>query len=102
MFKALFNVLFSVITAIVNVILTPINLLVANLFPDLNSMLNSFNYVLDNYLGSGISYFFSFLPPGCRSVIIIYLTFLVSYYTISISAHAIMKVYTIIKNIKIW
>ena len=102
MFKALFNVLFSVITGLVNVVLAPINLLVSNLLPDFSEMVATFYYVLNNIIGSGFTYFFSILPPHCRSVVIIYLTFLVSFYTVSISAHAILKVYTVIQKIKVW
>lgn len=102
MAKAIFKVLFKVITSIVNVVLTPINLLVANLLPDFSEMVATFNYVLNNLLGSAFTWFFSIFPPHCRSFIIVYLTFLVSFYTVSISAHAIFKVYTVIKNMKVW
>lgn len=102
MFKALFNVLFKVISGIVNVVLSPINLLVSNLLPDFAEMVASWYYVLNNIIGNGFTYFFSILPPHCRNYIIIYLTFLISFYTVSISAHAILKVYTIIKNMKVW
>lgn len=102
MFKALFNVLFKVITGLVNVILAPINLLVANLLPDFSEMIASWYYVLDNIIGTGFTYFFSILPTHCRTYVVLYLTFLISFYTISISAHAILKVYTIIKNMKVW
>lgn len=102
MFKALFNVLFGVITGIVNIVLTPINALVSTLLPDVSDMVGTFNIVLDNYIGDGVTYFFSILPPNCRAFIIVYLTFMISYYTISISVHGFIKVYAIIKNIKIW
>lgn len=102
MFKALFNVLFSVITAIVNIVLVPINALVSNLLPDFSEMVASFYHVLNNIIGTGFTYFFSILPPNCRSFIIVYLTFMISFYTVSISAHAMLKVYTIIKNMKVW
>lgn len=102
MFKALFNVLFSVITGLVNIILMPINLLVSTLLPDFSEVIATWRYTLDNIIGNGFSYFFSILPSNTRTAIVIYLTFLISFYTISISAHAILKVYTIIKNMKIW
>lgn len=102
MFKALFNVLFSVITGLVNIVLAPINLLAATLLPDFTEMIATWYHVLNNIIGNGFTYFFSILPPHCRGVIVLYLTFLISFYTVSISAHAILKVYTIIKNMKIW
>lgn len=102
MAKAIFKVLFKVISSITNIILAPINALIGPLLPDFTAMLNTFTYVLNHYIAGGITWFFSILPPMCKTYIIIYLTFLVAYYTISISVHLIMKVYTIIKNIKIW
>lgn len=102
MFKILFDVLFSVISGIANVILAPINLLVAGLIPDTAKLINTFNTAVNTFIGDGLNYFFSMLPPNCRFFVLLYLTFLVAYYTISISVHAILKVYKIIQNIKIW
>lgn len=102
MFQALFTILFDVITRLVNVILTPINLLAATLVPDLSNVISIFNVMINQYIGGGFTWFFSILPPMCRNVIVLYLTFLIGFYTISISAHAIIKVYTIIKRLKIW
>lgn len=102
MARAIFKVFFDVIVALTNVILTPINAIVSTLFPDLSSVIARFNYAISNYLGSGLAWFWSIIPTNCKSLIILYLTILISYYTISISVHAILKVYTIIKNIKIW
>ena len=102
MFKVLFDILFSVISSIVNLVLTPINLLVATLLPDVSNLISTFNTVINTYIGNGVTWFFSILPPVCRNFVILYLTFLIAYYTTSISAHAIIKVYSIIKKVKIW
>lgn len=102
MAKAIFKVLFKVITSIVNTILIPINVLAKNLLPDFTNMIATFNYVLNNILGSAFTWFFSILPPNCRTFIILYLSFLISFYTVSITLHAILKVYTIIKRVKVW
>ena len=88
MAKAIFNVFFKIINGVASVLLFPVNKL--------------FNTVVNNYIGDGVAYFFTILPPNTRSVVLIYLALLVSYYTVSISLHAILKVYTIIKNIKFW
>ena len=102
MARAIFKVFFAIIVSLTNVILTPINLFVANLFPNLAQVLAKFNYACNTYLGSGLTWFWSIIPSGCKTLIIIYLTILISYYTVSISIHIILKVYTIIKSIKIW
>lgn len=102
MAKAIFSVLFKIIKSIVNVVLAPINLLVANLFPNFSSLITAFNNSVNMYLGNGMSFFLHFLPPTCRTLILLWLTFLISYYSISLSIHAILKVYKLIKQIKIW
>lgn len=102
MAKAIFNTFFKIIGSIVTAILTPVNALINGAFPDFSLMVNKFTATINNFLGSGLAYFFNILPPTTRSVIQIYLSLLVVYYTISISLHAILKVYTVIRNIKIW
>lgn len=102
MAKALFNVLFGVIKTILNIGLSPINLLVVNLFPDFSSIISNFNSFVSTYVGSMIGYFSNLLPPITKNIIIIYLTFLISYYTISYTAHAIIKIFKIIQRIKFW
>ena len=102
MAKAIFNVLFGIIKTILNLLLAPINLLVVNLFPDFSNLISNFNNTVSTYIGSGIGYFSSLLPPTTKSILLIYLTFLISYYTITYSAHAIIKIFKIIQRIKFW
>lgn len=102
MAKAIFSVLFSVIKSILNIGLSPINLLVANLVPDFSSMITLFNSTVTRYIGVGIGFFSVLLPPTTKTLIGIYLLFLTTYYTITISAHAVLKIFKIIKAIKFW
>ena len=102
MAKALFNVFFNIIKSIINVVLTPINSIVANFFPNLATIINSFNSALKIYLGGGLSYFFNLIPPTSRTLILLYLSILLAYYTGIFAYHLILKVFQIIKKIKIW
>lgn len=102
MAKAIFTVFFKIIKGLVNVILAPINLIVANLFPSFSTLISTFNSGVNTFLGNGLSFFLHILPPSCRTLILLWLTFLISYYSISLSIHAILKVYKLIKQIKIW
>lgn len=102
MAKALFSVLFKVIKGIATVVLTPINALVSNLFPDFSTLISTFNTAVGTFFTSSLNYFFHILPPNCRMFVLLWITLLIAFYTFSITAHAILKVYTIIKNIKIW
>jgi hypothetical protein len=102
MAKAIFNVLFKVIKSVLNILLAPVNLLVVNLFPDFSNMISAFNNGVQTIIGTGLGFFSHLFPPTTRSLIILYLTFLISYYTISYSAHAIIKIFKIIQRIKFW
>lgn len=102
MAKAIFSVFFKVIKGIANVILAPVNLLVVNLFPNFTALISTFNNAVSTFIGGGIMYFFNILPPNTRNLVLLWLTFLVSYYSISLSIHAILKIYKLIKQIKIW
>lgn len=102
MAKAIFTVLFEVIRIVCNVVLSPINAIVVSFFPDFSSLISRFNNILNTYLGGGITYFISIIPPNTKSVIIFYIGLLIAYYSLSASLHIILKVYAIIKNIKFW
>lgn len=102
MAKAIFSVLFKVIKGLTASILAPINLIVSNLFPDFSNLIATFNNAVGTFLTGSLNYFFHILPPNCRAFVLLWLTLLVAFYTFSITAHAILKIYTIIKNIKIW
>lgn len=102
MAKAIFKVLFKVITAVLNVILSPINLLVANLFPSFSTMISNFNSLVSTYVGSGLAWFSNIIPPMTLSLIVLYLTILISFYTISFTVHGIVKIFHIIQKIKFW
>lgn len=102
MAKIIFKVLLKFIKSVVNIIMTPINLLIVNLFPDLSSLVSNFNQIVGTYVGNGLSWFAHLLPPMTKNLIILYLGILISYYTITISVHAVIKVIHIIKKIKIW
>lgn len=102
MAKIIFKVLFNIMKTLAQGLLLPINAIVANAFPSFSELISTFNYVLNNYLGRGLSYFFNILPVHTRHLILLYLTILITYYTISFTVHAILKVFTILKNIKVW
>ena len=92
MAMALFNVFFNIIKSIINVVLTPINSIVANFFPNLTTIINSFNSALKIYLGGGLSYFFNLIPPTSRTLILLYLSILLAYYTGIFAYHLILSI----------
>ena len=79
--KAIFKVLLKFIKSVADLILTPINLLVVNLLPDLSSMVSSFNSAVTQYIAPNLAFFAHLLPPTTKSLILLYLGFLLTYYT---------------------
>lgn len=102
MINAIFSGLFKLLNSLIDLILTPLNLLVSNVFPDFSQMIGSFTTAIDSYVGNGLAYFFSMLPTNTRYVVLLYLSLLIGYYTISVSAFAITKIWSLIQKIKVW
>lgn len=102
MINAILNGLLNFIKSIISIILTPIDLLISGLFPNFSSQISTFNVVVTQYIGGGLNYFSSIIPPGTKTLIVIYLTFLLTLFGLSISIHAILRILKIVKNIKMW
>lgn len=100
--KFFFDTLLNFLVTVANIFLAPINTIVVNYFPDVSSLITTFTNAVNNYLGNGLSYFFSILPPGTRTLLGLYVTILIAFYTISFLVHAIIKIIEIIKAVKIW
>ena len=102
MINALLNGLLSMITTLVGVILSPLNDIITSLFPDFSSAITNFTNMINTYLGSGLAYACSFIPPLTKSMILLWFTFLLSYYGIIFSYSLITKTWDIIQKIKFW
>ena len=102
MIKVLFNGLLNLLASVMNFVLTPINLLFANLFPDMTSAIATFNNFVSSYLGSGLAYFFSMFPPIFRNLLVLWFTFVVAYYGIIYTYIGFVKLWSVIQKIKFW
>ena len=105
MAKAIFSVLLKFIGSLFGILLAPIDLLLTNAFPTLSNLVTDFNSkyaTLKSYCIPYIKYFINFIPPNTYNALKFYISVLIVVYTISLSVHAIVKVITIIKNVKIW
>ena len=69
MIKALLNGILGLAKKLIVIVLTPINVLISNLFPSVASGISTFNNFVNTYIGNSLSYFFSMLPPLFRLVI---------------------------------
>lgn len=102
MINALLKGILSMITSLLNIFLLPINTLIENIFPDMTSAIQTFTNFINQYLGGSLAYFFSILPPIFRSLLVIWFTFVISYYSIYYTYLAIIKIWSIIQKIKFW
>lgn len=102
MIKAIINGILNLATSLINIILTPINLLIENLFPNMASAIGTFNQFVNTYIGNGLSWFFSLLPPIFRGLLVTWFTFVIAYYGFIYTYKAIIKIYEIIQKIKVW
>ena len=102
MINAIFTGLFKLLNSLIDLVLTPLNILVSNIFPDFSQMIGSFATAVDTYFGNGLAYFFSMLPGVTRYVVLLYLSMLVGYYSVSINAFAVTKIWALIQKIKVW
>lgn len=96
------NGILNMITSVINIFLLPINALFENIFPDMTSAISTFNNFINTYVGGTLSYFFSILPPIFRSLLVIWFTFVIAYYTIYFTYTGVIKVWGIIQKIKFW
>lgn len=102
MIKALLNGIMNIISMLVGFILTPINLLMSTLFPDMTNSINNFTYTVNNFIAPYVSYFFNLLPSRFASFLLLWLTFIVSYYSVYYTYLGIVKIFNIIQKIKFW
>lgn len=102
MIKAILNGILSALTGIVTFLLTPLNSLVANLFPDMTNTITTFNNFVNNYFGSNLTYFFSMFPPIFKSLLVLFITFSIGYYTVHFTYTALVKIFNVIQKVKFW
>lgn len=102
MIKALLNGILGLAKKLIVIVLTPINLLIANLFPDMASAITTFNNFVNQYIGGSLSYFFSLLPPTFKTLLVLWFTFVIAYYGFIYTYKGIIKIYEVIQKIKVW
>lgn len=102
MIKAILKGILKMVIKVLNVFLIPINALFENLFPNMTNAINHFTTFVNTYVGGTLSYFFSILPPIFRSILSIWVTFLISYYGIIFAYKGFVKVWNVIQKLKFW
>lgn len=99
---ALFENLFILISNVIDFILTPLNAIIDNFFPNVATAINAFVSMTDNFFNSGFIWLLHFVPPITKTMLLLWITFEVSYYGIIWSYTLFIKVYNLIQKIKFW
>lgn len=99
MAKAIFNVFQSLLLTIANIFLLPLNTILTNFFPDVSNLITNFTTGVGLFINEKIAWFAYMIPPWTLIAIKVYLAFLIGYYTISFTAHAIIYVLKIVKKL---
>ena len=102
MINAILTGLLTFLQNVIDVLLTPIDLIFANLFPDLTKYIGIFNNFLTKYIPPTLSWANNLLPPLTRELFGIYLLIMIGLGTAVLSVHAYTFIYRIIQKIKLW
>lgn len=102
MIKAILNGFLNALTGVVNFLLTPVNVLFSALFPSMAQGIATFNNFVNTFFGTGLGWFFHLLPPIFRTLLITWLMFVISYYTIYYIYLGYLKIFAIIQKVKFW
>lgn len=76
----LFTFILTLISKIVLLLISPLTTLISSLLPDLTTFVAKITYLIDNLLYM-LGWFFHLLPSGVKSVILLYLSLLLIFFT---------------------
>lgn len=105
MINAIFSGLLKFIGNLIGVATFPIDTILSTAFPNFSNNISNFNTMLDTLVfrcSRAVGNIFGILPPNTKNSIILYLSILIIIFTVSLAIHAIIKIFEIIKAIKIW
>lgn len=100
--KAFFNAIYKLAVDTVNILFYPITAFVNTLFPDLSTYINSITTFINTNVTPLIAYFGNMLPPITKTIVLLWLGFLVIYYTAVWTYTLSVKIFNVIRKIKFW
>lgn len=92
----------SLIADVINLFLFPIDSLLTFLFPDLSGAIATFNNGITMLVNAPIGYIAYHIPPLTTSMIVIFITILIGYYSIIWIYRGIILIPHVIHKIKFW
>lgn len=102
MIKAILKGILKMLSKVLNIFLLPVNALLENVFPDMTNAIATFNNFVTNVIGTKLAYFFNILPPTFKSLLVLWFTFVIAYYTVYYTYLGIIKIWAVIQKVKFW
>lgn len=102
MIKGILKGILKMILKLLGIVLTPIDTLISNVFPSMATAIQTFTNFINNILGNNMVYIFHLFPPTFRSLLVLWFTFVIAYYTIYYTYTGILKIFNVIQKIKFW
>ena len=92
----------SILAILLNIIITPIDALFKSIFPDFSNALVSFNNGISLLASAPIGFIMYHIPPITRTIILLYITIMIGYYSIIWVYRAIIVIPKVLNVIKFW
>lgn len=89
------------ISGLINIILLPIDTLIITIFPDLTGLSAAFTNLITRVSGL-FSYFFNMFPPILLTLVGLFFTFYVSYFSAVLVYEGIIIILNLIQKLKFW
>lgn len=90
------------LATIVNIVLLPVNALFTTILPNIGDLISQFNESLILFSTGPFSFFYNLLPPITKSILAIWLSLLIGYFTIIWTYRGIVFLPKVIHKIKFW
>lgn len=100
--KAFFNAIYKLALDVVNILIYPITAFVSTLFPDLSTYISAIQQFLVGTIVPVMAWFTNLLPPITKAVILLWLGFLLVYYTAVWTYTLSVKIFNVIRKVKFW
>lgn len=100
--SSFFNALFTIIIRAIDIILIPINTIIDNLFPSMANAITNFTNMCNSFFSGGFQWLLQFVPTLTKSMILIWITFEITYYGVIWTYTLVIRTYNVIQKIKFW
>lgn len=101
MFRILFNIIINLIATVIQIVMTPLNLAISSVLPDLSSKILEITTGIPRLFG-GVYWALGILPPAVLSTLIFIIGIEIAKHTIFLSTHTLIKVWNLLQKLKFW